>query len=316
MVLSTFEHVLPETIFQAVEIFGSRATGRFLALNAMENRVYDVEMEDGTRRVVKFYRPGRWPESTIQAEHDYLKALLESEIPVVTPMLDKDQKSLHTIAGVFFAVFPKKQGRLEPELNEKQLERLGRFLARIHLVGKNWKKVDRPTLSPQSHFLEAFQKLKDLNTLPDYLVPKYEDLVSQIFPKLDAAWKNLETSLLHGDCHSGNVLWKGDEPFFLDFDDMLYGPPVQDIWMLTGADDEYGKKQREILLDAYEEMSSFPWESLKLIPHLRTMRLMSYNLWITQRWADPAFKMAFPYFGTPRYWEEQHYALYSFLDKL
>jgi Ser/Thr protein kinase RdoA (MazF antagonist) len=60
--------------------------------------------------------------------------------------------------------------------------------------------------------------------------------------------------LLHGDCHSGNILWARNDPYFIDFDDMLYAPPVQDIWMLTGADDDYGKEQRHILLDAYEHI--------------------------------------------------------------
>jgi len=76
--LDNFLQILPEVIFDAAETLGGRCTGRFYALNAMENRVYDIEMEEGPHVVIKFYRPGRWSRVTIQAEHNFLKALEES----------------------------------------------------------------------------------------------------------------------------------------------------------------------------------------------------------------------------------------------
>src|SRR6516165_1768872 len=82
--LDNFLQILPEVIFDAAEKLGGRCTGRFYALNALENRVYDIEMEEGPHVIIKFYRPGRWSRATIQAEHDFLKALEESEIPVVS----------------------------------------------------------------------------------------------------------------------------------------------------------------------------------------------------------------------------------------
>ena len=66
--LDNFLDILPEVIFEAVESLGGRCTGRFLALNAMENRVYDVQMEDEPNRVIKFYRPGRWDKATLETE--------------------------------------------------------------------------------------------------------------------------------------------------------------------------------------------------------------------------------------------------------
>jgi Ser/Thr protein kinase RdoA (MazF antagonist) len=32
---------------------------------------------------------------------------------------------------------------------------------------------------------------------------------------------------------------------------------------------------------------------------------MHYSAWLARRWEDPAFTMAFPWFNSPRYWEEQ-----------
>jgi len=31
---------------------------------------------------------------------------------------------------------------------------------------------------------------------------------------------------------------------------------------------------------------------------------MHYAAWIARRWNDPAFPQAFPWFDSPRYWEE------------
>jgi Ser/Thr protein kinase RdoA (MazF antagonist) len=37
---------------------------------------------------------------------------------------------------------------------------------------------------------------------------------------------------------------------------------------------------------------------------LRTLRIMHHAAWLARRWADPAFKTAFPWFNTVRYWDE------------
>jgi len=57
---ATFFSLTPDRVLDAVEVGGLRCTGRCLPLRAFENRVYEVELEDERRLVVKFYRPGRW----------------------------------------------------------------------------------------------------------------------------------------------------------------------------------------------------------------------------------------------------------------
>ena len=37
----------------------------------------------------------------------------------------------------------------------------------------------------------------------------------------------------------------------------------------------------------------------------RTLRLIHYAAWLAQRWDDPAFKRAFPWFNTQRYWQDR-----------
>ena len=70
------------------------------------------------------------------------------------------------------------------------------------------------------------------------LASRFETIVTQLCAAMIPRFEDVQYVLLHGDCHSGNILWNRDDPYFIDFDGMLYAPPVQDLWMLTGGDDE------------------------------------------------------------------------------
>ena len=178
--LDNFLQILPEVIFDAAEKLGGRCTGRFYALHALENRVYDIEMEEGPHVIIKFYRPGRWSRATIQAEHDFLKALEASEIPVVCPLTDDKGQSIFEINKVMFTIFPKRPGRLEPELTTEQLTRLGRFMARLHNVGATVKAAPRLRLDPQTYGRDPLKFLKDGNFVPMELASRFETIVTQI----------------------------------------------------------------------------------------------------------------------------------------
>lgn len=303
--LSDFQHLFPEVIFDAAETLGGRCTGRFLALNAMENRVYDIEMEDAENRIIKFYRPGRWSKETIQVEHDFLFACEAAEVPVVCPLKDEQGQTILKKDDVYFTIFPKRPGRLEPELNKEQLTRLGRFLGRIHNVGAQIKGAPRMTLCPQTYGRDSLKYLMDEQLLPPGLGPIYQQLVQQICDATEPLFEGKEILLTHGDCHAGNVLWLGDAPHFIDFDDMLYAPAVQDFWMLIGGDDDVAKENRDILITAYEEIREFDDSTIKLIEPLRGLRMVYFAAWIARRRIDGAFKAAFPHFGTEKYWQEQ-----------
>ena len=107
---------------------------------------------------------------------------------------------------------------------------------------------------------------------------------------------------LHGDCHPGNILWREDQAHFVDLDDCLSGPAVQDLWMLAGRREDSAAPLRW-LLEGYEQFRRFDRRELHLIEPLRTLRLLHYNAWIARRWHDPAFPVAFPWFEAPRHWE-------------
>ena len=60
--------------------------------------------------------------------------------------------------------------------------------------------------------------------------------------------------------------------------------------------------QLDALLSGYTQFCDFDPQQLNLIEALRTLRLIHYYGWLAKRWEDPAFKIAFPWFNTQRYW--------------
>jgi Ser/Thr protein kinase RdoA (MazF antagonist) len=59
------------------------------------------------------------------------------------------------------------------------------------------------------------------------------------------------------------------------------------------------------LLTGYEDFMEFDDRELHLVEALRTLRLLHYSAWLARRWDDPAFPIAFPWFGGARYWQDR-----------
>lgn len=292
---------------------GVRLTGRAVALNSLENRVTDIECDDGSHVVTKFYRPARWTRQQIADEHKFLFELKKNEIPVVAPISIDSQQ--HTIGNfnehIMFAIFPKVRGRILDELSDLQLQTLGRYLARLHAVGKTIRNSSRLPLNIQTYGIESFNELLNCKYFEGNSQYHFERVAERFLETIDIYWDRLQENsfLLHGDCHLGNVLWDGDNPFFLDFDDSVIAPAVQDVWMVVRGRDQEAQDQREVLIDAYCEMHPFAKKDLELIEPLRGLRMIHYAAWIARRWDDPSFKKAFPLFGTSKYWQEEIEAL-------
>ncbi len=88
----------PDVVLDALGHVGLHGDGRLMALASCENRVYQAVLEDGSRVVAKFYRPGRWSAAQILEEHAFAQELARAEVPMVAP-LELAGASLHTHAG-------------------------------------------------------------------------------------------------------------------------------------------------------------------------------------------------------------------------
>ncbi|PHV13241.1 serine/threonine protein kinase [Chitinimonas sp. BJB300] len=302
-----YELLTPDCLLDAIDSLGIRTSGSLLALNSYENRVYQVGIDDELPIIAKFYRPARWSDLQILEEHTFVAELAALEIPVVGA-LTIDEQTLHHRAGFAFSVFPRRGGRT-PELDDPAvLEWLGRFLGRIHAVGRARPYVHRPTLDIATFGEEPIAWLLDSDFIPSNLRDSYRQVAEQALAGVRACFVRagqVEQIRLHGDCHASNVLWTDAGPHFVDFDDSRMGPAMQDLWMLLSGDRSDQIRQMADILAGYEDFCEFNHRELHLIEALRTLRLIHYSAWLARRWGDPAFPQAFSWFGTPHYWEQK-----------
>ena len=189
---------------------------------------------------------------------------------------------------------------------------MGRFLGRMHAVGATARFEHRPSLSVERFGHRSVDDVLCSEWLPAHLEEAYARIATDV---VAAAERNFADTgpyralRIHGDCHPGNVLWTDRGPHFVDLDDCMNGPAVQDLWLfLSGGRDEMAVQLAD-LLEGYRQFHDFDYMQLHLIEALRALRMIHYTAWIARRWADPAFPRAFPWFAETRYWEDQVLAL-------
>jgi Ser/Thr protein kinase RdoA (MazF antagonist) len=307
----------PNVVIDALAALDLPVDGRLMALSSYENRVYQVMLDDGEPLVAKFYRPQRWSDAQILEEHAFALALMADEVPVVGPLALHEQ-TLHHAHGFAFSVSPRRGGR-SPNLDDFEvLEWLGRFIARIHIVGERQPFVHRPALNAQTFGVEQRDWLLHSGLISASWQQAWQDACDQALTLVAQAYDEApHVGLrLHGDCHPGNVLWTPVEqpqggPHFVDLDDARTGPAVQDMWMLLSGDRAQQTQQLSALIDGYEQMRPFDRRELRLIEALRTLRMIHYSAWLARRRDDPAFVQNFPWFGTDDYWAGQTHSLHE-----
>jgi Ser/Thr protein kinase RdoA (MazF antagonist) len=309
----------PLVVLQALDAVGLRGDGRVLQLNSYENRVFQVYLDDGSAVVAKFYRPARWSDAQIVEEHDFARELADAGVPVVAPRtLQAAQPGIsfcgaaatlalwaHEGEAWRYAVSDRHGGRA-PELEDPAvLQWLGRFLGRLHSVGRQSGFLHRRSLDVATYGWRARDRVlsdADQNVLGAWpgVCEQALRLAEQTFAATPAP-----PLRLHGDCHPGNILWRDEGPHIVDLDDAVTGPAVQDLWMLVSGDRDTMARQLAALLAGYRLFMPFDERQLSLIEPLRTLRMAHHSAWIAERWSDPAFPAAFPWFGTPAYWQQQ-----------
>jgi Ser/Thr protein kinase RdoA (MazF antagonist) len=300
-----FNRLIPDQVLDAVEQGGTRCTGRFIILNSYENRVYQLELEDESWVVGKFYRPGRWSKETILAEHSFLAELSAVEIPVAAPNELSPGETIGEIDGIYFSLFPRIGGRSPQELDNEQLAVLGRLIARVHNIGADRETTHRMRLTPETSGADNLKYLLQNDCIPVEARDIFAQTVEQLISSIEPLFTDVPVHRIHGDCHLANLIWTPNGPTFLDFDDMVVGPAVQDIWMLVPSFDTYGAEQRTALLKSYIDFRDFDPTWLRLIEPLRALRFVHYATWIARRWEDPTFKRTFTHFGTLQYWQKE-----------
>ena len=307
--ITNFSVLTPDRVLDAVEAaLQQRCSGIIRPLPSYINRVYDVALESGEHVVAKFYRPGRWSREAVLDEHAFVCACAADEIPVIAPLTFSDGTTLGAIEDIAFALFPRRGGRpIEPaDPGDALWNRLGALLARIHNVGERTAAPARLTFHPAVTTFADLQFLLHNDFLDPRGAKRLENFGISLLDTIEPLFDTVETIRLHGDCQHTNVLERPDTGVFLiDFDDMMNGPPVQDLWMLLPGRREDCPEELEQLLEGYETFRTFDRRTLALIEPLRAMRMTYYLAWCAQQAQDVSFLHNNPGWGSPAFWAKE-----------
>jgi len=179
----------------------------------------------------------------------------------------------------------------------------------VHMVGARRRASSRLVLDPATYARANLEFLLESDAIPSPYRDRYRALVETLCERSTPWFEETARQRIHGDCHLGNVLWDREGAMLVDFDDMVEGPCVQDVWLMTPGRDEYARSRRDAILEGYEQLRDFDHRSLRLVEPLRFLRLVHFSAWIARRWEDAAFPRVFSEFGSGRYWAEQVEAL-------
>lgn len=303
--LQNFEQLTPDRVLEAVEAaLGEKLSGVLSPLPSYINRVYELQTWDGQPLIAKFYRPGRWTIDQLYDERDFVLDCADAEIPVIPPMTLADHDTIGEHDGIYFAVFPKRSGR-EMELNtDAAWRRLGSVLGRMHLVGSECDAEHRIVLHPEESLANDVAELCEV--LPKRLVPELKKVRDLIINEYGPIFDDIEPIRIHGDCHRANIIERpGEGLMVIDFDDMMMGPPVQDLWLLLPGHAHDVTRELDLILEGYEQFLAFDDHSLKLIEPLRAMRMIYFLAWQKRQLQDPRFQQLNPEWGSDRFWEQE-----------
>jgi Ser/Thr protein kinase RdoA (MazF antagonist) len=302
--VANFAELSPERVVQAAETaLGRRFTALAANLPSYINRVYEIQARDGERLIAKFYRPGRWTRAAIAQEHAFIRDCAAEDVPVVAPLPLADGTTLADADGIPLALFPKRSGRQFEITDDEDWRRIGGIIARIHLAGAADDASERIHLHPEESTAADVEELLTDNVIPADQIHAFRDVCTDILDMVEGRFDDIEEIRVHGDLHLGNLLHRpGEGLMVIDFDDMMVGPPVQDLWLLLPAHAPQSRREIGLLLEGYGQFREFDDFTLPLIEPLRAMRLIYFLAWCARQRHDRGFHRHFPDWGDSAYW--------------
>lgn len=300
----TFIPPLPDVVLNLTEkSLGLKCTNLFRPLNSYINRVYELLGVDDEQLIIKFYRPGRWSKEALQEEHRFLVELKEKEMPVIAPLNLVNGETLGEYENFLFAIFPKFGGRSNDEFSDDQWLELGRLLARVHSVGERFNGSNRPVMLPVESTRKQQQFLLESDLISKEMVADFIEVTDQMIEETSPLFEGTEMIHIHGDCHFSNILQRpGESLTLIDFDDMVLGTPVQDLWMLLPDVAENCFVEIDLFLEGYETFRPFDRKTIGLIEPLRAMRYVHYMAWCAYQAKEDGNVQVMENFGSREYW--------------
>jgi Ser/Thr protein kinase RdoA (MazF antagonist) len=330
----SFDMLTPHLVTAAVEeFFDLSLDGTVDRYASYVNRVYGLSTDRDEHLVAKFYRPGRWTDEAILEEHRFLQQLAAAEVPVVAPLADGEGDTLfqvevdsdkkvenevetagaettehpETTAGegvaFSFALFPRRGGRSFDAEQDEDFFRLGSIVGRAHSVARREDALERVRLDPDRWTGAYVEELLREEVVHPECRDEFEEVALAAIDRIRPLFRGLPVHRLHGDCHRGNILDRSDEGLLLiDFDDMMMGPAVQDLWLLLPDHADEARREMTMLLEGYRQFSPFDEDHTALVEPLRFMRIIHFLAWRARQRHDRWFVDQFPGWGNRAFW--------------
>ena len=311
----SFDLLTPYVAVQAIEsVIETPVDGALTGYPSYVNRVYGFGGEDGRQYIAKFYRPGRWSWEAIEEEHRLVAACAALELPVVAPLAAADGETLHAVTAVTraaeqefsFAVYPKRSGRNFDADRDQDWLRIGALVGRLHVALAGGTAAHRLTCTPQAATARFIDELSRAGVVPPDAAAEFFDLANGAVERFAPLFEGVPLQPVHGDCHRGNILDRtADGLLLIDFDDLMIGPAVQDLWLLLPGRVGDSRRELALLLEGYEQFRPFDWSNLRLIEPLRLMRMIYYLAWSALQRHDLRFRESFPQWGGAAFWAQE-----------
>ncbi len=270
-------------------------------LGNFTNTLFKVRSQSGGRYVLRLCRPGWRSDGDLLSEALWLQALHEdTDIGAPQPFTTRN--------GEFIARVPSPDST-EPQrcmlfswvagsplgdrLNTENFIKFGRLFAQLHLQAANF--------SPPQGFtcrkMETLYARGEENVLfspanEAAFSPRTRRIFEQVLSQVDEEFARLYADraglrVIHNDLGPGNIKVYHGRLHPLDFEDTLWGYPVQDLAMsLQDLMREVNPDRYDPLLDAlragYEEVSNWPEDEAGQIDTFRAGRLLWVSNYVAQ----------------------------------
>ncbi len=207
------------------------------------NIIYRADTADGQKYVVRIVRPGESTLEELRSQALWCRTLArDAQIKVPQPVLTRDGDVLTVVSvdGVpearpvlIVSWIPGK--RLAAQCTPENVAKQGALMAQMHAYAQTFTPPEGFTLYMFDTFMPYHEPITFLDDAYNHLLEAPDRALARwgyevVLTALDEL-KRRDPRLipLHGDLHHWNVhLYRG-EAYALDFDDMLFGWPVQDI---------------------------------------------------------------------------------------
>jgi len=315
---SPFARLRPDDVITLAEkSLGRELTNLLRPYNSYINRVFELEDREGTGVIIKFYRPGRWTREAIEEEHLFLRELMEREIPVIAPLTLATGETLARGHGIYFALFPKCGGRSIDEFSDEQWLELGRLVGRMHAVGSVKSAGNREKMVPSAATTRRLEYLRTNKLVAAELEQEFFSLTAGLIEEIDHQFDTVPIQRIHGDLHFSNIIYRPGESFYLiDFDDMVMGPQVQDVWMLLHGYGEDSLIELDLFLEGYDSFHRFDRRTCRLIEPLRAMRYIHYLAWCGYQVVEDGRTEVNPDFGSVEFWRNELIEMQDQLERI